>query len=79
LAVASLLEKYTVHGAIAVGSLGLLGHAMALAVKQTEEVTLTIHNLPVFFGLAKIATAHGKLYEELIKGKLEEVSGDHDN
>jgi hypothetical protein len=51
---------------------------MALAVKQTEEVTLTIHNLPVFFGLAKIATAHGKLYEELIKGKLEEVSGDHD-
>ena len=59
---AILMHKYNAHGATDITGLGLLGHAMALAKNQQNEVSFVIHNLPVIAKMAAVAKACGNMF-----------------
>lgn len=67
------MHKYNAHAATDVTGFGILGHAQNLAQFQKNEVSFTIHNLPI---IAKMATV-AKLCNmpRLLKGTSPETSG----
>jgi len=71
---ALLMHKYNAHGATDITGLGLLGHAMALAKNQKNEVSFVIHNLPVIAKMAAVAKACGNMFS-LLQGQASETSG----
>lgn len=71
---ARLMHKYKAHGATAIGGFGLLGHAMALARCQQNEVSFVIHNLPVIAKMSYVAKAKGNMFQ-LAQGLACEMSG----
>merc|ERR1711971_1483648 len=71
---ARLMHKYNAHGATDITGLGLLGHAMALAKNQQNEVSFVIHNLPVIAKMAAVAKACGNMFS-LLQGQASETSG----
>jgi len=71
---ALLMHKYNAHGATDVTGMGLLGHAMALAKNQQNEVSFVIHNLPVIAKMAAVAKACGNMFS-LLQGQASETSG----
>jgi len=74
LGASKLMHKYKAHAATAVGGFGLLGHAMALARCQKNEVSFVIHNLPVIAKMAAVAKAKGNMFQ-LTQGLACELSG----
>lgn len=74
LGAARLMHKYKAHAATAIGGFGLLGHAMALARCQKNEVSFVIHNLPVIAKMAAVAKAKGNMFQ-LTQGLACEMSG----
>lgn len=71
---ARLMHKHNAHGATDVTGFGLLGHAQNLAKSQKNEVSFTIHNLPVIAKINAIAKASGTMIR-LQAGTLPETSG----
>jgi selenide,water dikinase len=71
---AKLMHKFKAHAATAIGGFGLLGHAMALARCQKNEVSFVIHNLPVIAKMASVAKAKGTMFQ-LAQGLACELSG----
>ena len=62
LGAAKLMHKYKAHAATSIGGFGVLGHAMALARCQKDEVSFVIHNLPVIAKMASVAKARGQMF-----------------
>lgn len=71
---ARLLHKHKAHGATTIAGFGLLGHAMALARCQRNEVTFVIHNLPVIAKMAAVARSKGNMFQ-LNQGLACEMGG----
>jgi len=71
---ARLMHKYKAHAATSIGGFGLIGHAMALARAQKNEVSFVIHNLPVIAKMAAVAKAKGNMFQ-LTQGLACELSG----
>lgn len=70
---AKLMHKYKAHAATDVTGFGIMGHAMNLASNQEANVTLKIHSLPVFRGLAAV---NNKVNDwGLMRGRAAETSG----
>jgi len=74
LGAAKLMHKYKAHAATSIGGFGVLGHAMALARCQKDEVSFVIHNLPVIAKMAIVAKARGQMFP-LTQGLVCELSG----
>jgi len=74
LGAAKLMHKYKAHAATSIGGFGVLGHAMALARCQKDEVSFVIHNLPVIAKMASVAKARGQMFP-LTQGLVCELSG----
>lgn len=68
------MHKYEAHGATDVTGFGLLGHAQNLAKAQKNEVSFSIHNLPIISKMAAVARACGTMFG-LIQGYSAETSG----
>ncbi|XP_019647454.1 PREDICTED: selenide, water dikinase-like isoform X2 [Branchiostoma belcheri] len=71
---AKLMHKYNAHGATDITGFGLLGHAKNLVQHQKNEVSFTIHNLPVIAKMAAVAKACGNMFQ-LLQGYSAETSG----
>jgi len=74
LGASKLMHKYKAHAATTIGGFGLLGHAMALARCQKNEVSFVIHNLPVIAKMSSVAKAKGNMFQ-LTQGLACELSG----
>jgi len=74
LGAARLMHKYKAHAATSIAGFGLLGHAMALARCQRNEVSFVIHNLPVIAKMSSVAKAKGNMFQ-LTQGLCCELSG----
>ncbi|XP_066284979.1 inactive selenide, water dikinase-like protein [Branchiostoma lanceolatum] len=71
---AKLMHKYNAHGATDITGFGLLGHAKNLVQHQKNEVSFTIHNLPIIAKMAAVAKACGNMFQ-LLQGYSAETSG----
>jgi len=74
LGAAKLMHKYKAHAATSIAGFGVLGHAMALARCQKNEVSFVIHNLPVIAKMASVAKTRGSMFP-LSQGLVSEMSG----
>jgi len=71
---ARLMHKYKAGAATDVTGFGILGHATNLAENQLEEVSFTLHTLPVIRNMVKVARAVGNVFQ-LLQGYSAETSG----
>ncbi|XP_036138694.1 inactive selenide, water dikinase-like protein [Monomorium pharaonis] len=71
---AMLMRKYNAHAACEVGPYGILGHADLLARRQANDVSFTIHNMPMIARISATARITGSALP-LLKGEMPEVSG----
>ena len=71
---AKLMHKYQAGAATDVTGFGILGHANNLAENQKEEVSFTLHTLPVIKNMVAAAKAAGNVFQ-LLQGYSAETSG----
>ena len=71
---AKLMHKYNAGAATDVTGFGILGHAKNLAENQREEVTFSLHTLPVIRNMVGVARAVGNMFQ-LLQGYSAETSG----
>uniref|UniRef100_A0A182N8E5 PurM-like C-terminal domain-containing protein n=1 Tax=Anopheles dirus TaxID=7168 RepID=A0A182N8E5_9DIPT len=70
---ARLMQKYGAHAATHVGKRGLVGHATALVLSQSQAVDFSLSTVPVISRLAELAIALGDP-SQLLEGLAPEVS-----
>jgi len=71
---AKLMHKYKAGAATDVTGFGILGHAKNLAENQIQEVSFTIHTLPIIKNMVKVAKSVGNMFQ-LLQGYSAETSG----
>merc|ERR1719245_201096 len=71
---AKLMHKYKAGAATDVTGFGILGHAKNLAENQIQEVSFTIHMLPIIKNMVKVAKSVGNMFQ-LLQGYSAETSG----
>jgi len=71
---AKLMHKYKAGAATDVTGFGILGHAVNLAENQLEEVSFSLHTLPVIKNMVKVSRAVGNMFQ-LLQGYSAETSG----
>ena len=71
---AKLMHKYKAGAATDVTGFGILGHARNLAENQIQEVSFTIHTLPIIKNMVKVAKSVGNMFQ-LLQGYSAETSG----
>jgi len=71
---AKLMHKYKAGAATDVTGFGILGHAKNLAENQIQEVSFTIHTLPIIKNMVKVAKTVGNIFQ-LLQGYSAETSG----
>jgi len=71
---AKLMHKYKAGAATDVTGFGILGHAKNLAENQIQEVSFTIHTLPIIKNMVKVAKTVGNMFQ-LLQGYSAETSG----
>merc|ERR1719188_626521 len=63
---AKLMHKYKAGAATDVTGFGILGHAKNLAENQIQEVSFTIHTLPIIKNMVKVAKSVGNMFQLLL-------------
>ena len=71
---AKLMHKYKAGAATDVTGFGILGHAKNLAENQIQEVSFSLHTLPIIKNMVKVAKAVGNMFQ-LLQGFSAETSG----
>lgn len=71
---AKLMHKYKAGAATDVTGFGILGHAKNLAENQIQEVSFSLHTLPIIKNMNKVAKAVGNMFQ-LLQGFSAETSG----
>merc|ERR1711971_336624 len=71
---AKLMHKYKAGAATDVTGFGILGHAVNLAENQLEEVSFSLHTLPVIKNMVNVSKAVGNMFQ-LLQGYSAETSG----